>query len=403
LFAWGGGLLAIAGGIGSLFMYPGESVLPHIFFLDPEAGWWGLNFGRSILFSCEAYYHALFLGIIYTLLQQRWLIALVLLFVISISHPFTGVEVTGIVCAWVLWEVMTNRKNIPLWFAAGSILILSFHLFYYLYYLEQFPHHRSVSSQYALTWGLKYYRMLPAYAIVGALAIASIYHSSIRTFIASRTNRLLLCWFLVAFLLANHELFIKARQPIHFTRGYIWTSLFLLGLPALNQLTRFLKTIWRGFALAIFGFIFLFDNFLWIGTHIVYKAKTPHANYITSTQQDLLNRIRSLSTDSTLIISSDKMMGYLSSIYSSGYPFYSHPFTTPFAKEKKYADSIFIATGEVHPGWMKGDVLFVVKKEDSTLLQTWNNASLDFLIKITENEGYTIYRYDYEKRMMNNK
>ena len=400
LFAWGGGLLAISGGIGSLFLYPGEPVLSHLFFLDPESGWWGLNFGRSLMFSCEAYYHALFLGIIYSILIRRWSLALILIFLLSISHPFTGIEIIGIVCLWMVWEVVINRKNIPLFFAGFSILLLAFHLFYYLFYLEQFAHHRSVSSQYSLTWGLRYYRMLPAYALVGALAIASIYLSTVRNFLASRTNRLFICWFLVAFLLANHDMFMKARQPIHFTRGYIWTSLFLLGLPALNQLTQYLKSTWKGVALALFGCIFLLDNILWIGTHIFYTAKTAHANYITKSQQTVLSQIHKASTDSTLIISNDEIAGYLSTVYTSAYPFYSHPYTTPFAREKKYADSVFKSTGELHPHWMKGDILFVVKKTDSVSLRNWNIASLAALIKISENGEYIIYRYPLPKMKM---
>jgi hypothetical protein len=37
-----------------------------------------------------------------------------------------------------------------------------------------------------------------------------------------------------SFFFANHELFIDPVQPIPFTRGYIWTSLFLLVIPSLH-------------------------------------------------------------------------------------------------------------------------------------------------------------------------
>ena len=92
-FAWGGGLLFIAD-------IPVQLIYPHIkqllgnkpLILDPGSGWWGLNFGRSLFFSCEAFYHLLFVSTILSVLKAKWIRSLLLLFLLSSSHPFSGVE-----------------------------------------------------------------------------------------------------------------------------------------------------------------------------------------------------------------------------------------------------------------------------------------------------------------------
>ena len=121
------------------------------------------------------------------------------------------------------------------------------HLFYYLYYLPTFPDHRSVSEQYALNWRLRFFTIIPAYGPVAILAIASIWRIGRSRFFSLPQHRLFFTWFIVAFLLANHEIFMPAKQPLHFTRGYIWTSLFLLGIPGLHYLLDRLRKVRFGY------------------------------------------------------------------------------------------------------------------------------------------------------------
>ncbi|HWJ27422.1 MAG TPA: hypothetical protein VNS32_12830, partial [Flavisolibacter sp.] len=67
----------------------GQNAFDNSFILDPANGWWGLNLGRSLFFSCEAYYHVLFLGCIFYLLTRKWIKAFLLLVILTLSHPFT--------------------------------------------------------------------------------------------------------------------------------------------------------------------------------------------------------------------------------------------------------------------------------------------------------------------------
>ena len=389
-FAWGGGVLALCGIIAYYYLHIQSSFLNGVFILDPEHGWWGLNFGRSLFFTCEAYYHALFLGVIYSLLNNRWALAFALLFLLSLSHPFTGAELLCIVLTWCIVEFVFKRKTIPLSFSLGVVLLMCFHLYYYLIYLERFPDHHSVATQYALTWGLRYYRMIPAYCIVGALAIAGIYKASIRNFFNIKSNRLFICWFVIAFLLANHNVFITPKQPIHFTRGYIWTSLFLLGLPALLRLNDYLKRKFGTAAISLFALIFFSDNILWVFANGYSKPAHSSASYITSEQSEVLQLLNNESTSKTLIVSADTDISYLASIYTKAWPWYSHPYTTPFAEEKKTAQESFFKTGSINSAWLNREVNFVLRKTDTTAYSRLLNLPLE---KITKTSNYIIIKY----------
>lgn len=389
LFSWGGGFLVLAGIVYHYLYRPGIPLSNDLFTIDPEGGWWGLNLGRSLLFSCEAYYHALFLGTIYCMLKKRWITGLVLMFVLTISHPFTGIELALIICSWCFIELYFNRNSLPLWFTVGAVLVTIFHAWYYLVYLEQFPDHRSVSQQYSLTWGLRFYRMIPAYAIVAALAIISVWKASLKNFIRIPSNRLFLSWFLVAFLLANHELFISPKQPIHFTRGYIWTSLFLLGLPTLQQLTSWLNSNKKRILLAGFVLIFLLDNFLWI--YVKASNRTAHAStaYITREQKEVFDIVDKESNNQTLIMSTNHNLSYLSTVYSKAYPLYSHPYTTPFAEEKKKITETLFENALMDSSISEREIVFIIEKKDTNALRS---IALLPASRIFESPNYMIYK-----------
>ena len=142
LFAWGGGLLTLTGWIAQQLL--GHKTISSIFYFDPGVGWWGLNLGRSLFFSCEAYYHALFLGVILCLLKQKWAATIVLTALLSLSHPFTGIELLCIVTTWVFLEkIFFKPSPVPVWLMASLVNLLAFHLVYYLYYLNLAEDHQS--------------------------------------------------------------------------------------------------------------------------------------------------------------------------------------------------------------------------------------------------------------------
>lgn len=368
LLCWGGGLLSICGYIVQFFMPAnGQNAFDNSFILDPANGWWGLNLGRSLFFSCEAYYHVLFLGCIFYLLTRKWIKAFLLLVILTLSHPFTSIELIGIVCLWSISEAYIKQKSIPLLFIAGILIVATFYIYYYLYYLNQFQDHLSVSHQYSLNWRLRFYSMIPAYCLSGGLAIYTIYKSGIRSFFSSRENRLFTCWFAVAILLANHELFINARQPIHFTRGYIWTCLFLIGMPGLQSILQYLNQKKKIAAIVILTIIFFSDNILWLLNNTYKKETQPSITYINEEQKNVFKILNQQTNQHTLILSDDPNMSYLSTIYTKAYPWLSHRYTTPFFDKKALALKLFIDSGTVDSSWKGRNVVFIFRKPATAL------------------------------------
>lgn len=389
LLAWGGGLLVMSGMLAKLF----DPAVDSIFHLDPGAGWWGLNLGRALFFSCEAYYHLLFLAVIFCLLKKRWLAALGISALLSISHPFTGVELLAITTAWAgLDRMLFRNKEIPWWYIAGSLLLLLLHLYYYLFYLPLAEDHRSVNDQYELNWKLRFFSIIPAYAITGFLALLAwvkVYPGK-KIFQASH-HRLFFTWLIIAFALANHELFMKPMQPLHFTRGYIWTALMLIGIPGLHYFMERFKRPGAGKILtALFIFLFLSDNMFWIYHQAGIKATQASTSYITKEEDELLSQLGREVNDKTLVVSTDEKIAYLGTVYSSAYPWTSHPFTTPFVDRKRNSLERFMATGVPDSSWFGRDLVFIFRKGNPGDMQ--RAASLPYMERLVETENYLLVR-----------
>lgn len=396
LFAWGGGLLALSG-IPVHFLRPwdGQDFFDRIFFLDPGWGWWGLNLGRSLFITCEAFYHFLFLLSIYFILKKKWTPALLGIFVLSVSHPFTGIELLAILAAWLgIEKLFIRNKDIPWYFAIGTGLILVFHLFYYLWFLDRYPDHHSVSEQFSVNWRLRFFSMIPAYAIVAPLAFLAIFRfSKPRMYFSDPTKRLFLCWLIVVLLLVNHELFMKPRQPIHFTRGYDWTGFFLLGLPALIPLFEYFKRIrWGKSLYIIFIALFLSDNFLWITNYIRFTDKTKAVMYISPAQKEVLDIVGEKADNKTMIVTSDVDVSMLSTVYTPVYPWISNRYTTPFYEEKKSRFDKFIQTGVEDSAWVNRKIIYVFDLRDSLQNQVASAFSDGILLKKTGN--YAVFFKD---------
>ena len=315
---------------------------------------------------------------------------MLLLLLISSAHPFTGIELICIVAGWCLLEFLFFKRSVPLFMVAGTLILLCFHIYYYLFYLNSFEVHRSVSQQYALNWRLGWYRILPAYCIVGILAIVSIAKKSFKAFFSNTWNRLFACWFIIAFLLANHEVFMRPMQPIHFTRGYIWASLFLLGLPALRQLHLYIDRRWHRPGLCFFAFLFFFDNLLWISTHVAVRAKQPYATYITAEQKNLFHLLDQESNNQTLIVSSDETIAYLSTVYTKASPWYSHPYTTSFAEDKRRKQAAFFNEGKLDSSWKQCAVNFVLMRSDTLAFKSLLTLPAEKILKTGQ---YIIFKF----------
>lgn len=390
LMTWGGGMLVLAGILILPFRpMPELDLLDRVFYLDPGWGWWGLSLGRGMIPGTEAYYHFLFFLSIYFLLKKKWWATAITCFVLSVSHPFTGIQLFSVILLWCgVEKLFLKKQDLPWVFIAVMTGILFFHLWYYMIYLPSFADHKSVGEQYALNWNYRFYHFIPAYILVAGLFIFSVYLKG-RSYFASSANRFFLSMAVVSLLLSNHELFMKPMQPIHFTRGYEWTAYFFLGLPALHELIKRLQP--RKILLIAFACLFLLDNFLWIFNCARGTARQTSTGYTSSEQRKVLQAIREHGTAQTLIIGSDEEIPYLAKVDLPSYAWRSHPYTTPYSQQKLEAYQQFLDKGITPGAWKKRPLLFVVSKKNRA---EWaRSLQLPFPAeKISETKNYILLK-----------
>jgi hypothetical protein len=343
LFFWGGGLLAIAGIVLGLAT-KGTLGRKDVVALDTFEGWWFLNFGRNLIYPTEALYHAFFFSCILSVLRRRFALATTFALLTAASTPFTGFELLAILWTWGFVEVvfLEDRAQVRRFFAATTALMTLF-LGYMLGFLNLFAEHRAVAARMSLPWGYGAETFLPAYALVGALAAWRM-----RTLpraakcLAEPRNRLFLVWAVVAFALANHEFAVPMKQPIHFTRGYIWTALFFLGAPQLLRLLGRLRG--RRLALAAFTVLFLFDNLTWFGVYYAggLRAKLGNGVRINIYQEEVLRRLDDPRLAGCTILGDDHELLYLAIAETPLRSWVSHWIeTVDFERHRDELDALF--------------------------------------------------------------
>jgi len=408
-FVWGGGLLAASGAVSGLCT--GGPVGASLWRFDPNEGWWFLNLGRNLVYPTEALYHALALGCLLALVRGRFVVAVVLLAVLSASHPFTGIQVIAIVLGWMVLEKLlawrqaarlsldqeSHRRaacgyeaGVPPWAVAATLLLGAAHVGYYLVYLPSFEEHAALVEQWKLAAVLKPENMLPAYALVAGLVVWRCRRWAFcREVFLDPRNRLLGAWFVVSFLLANHEWFLPAHQPLHFTRGYLWMPLFLLGAPALVALLgakspptasagpeergeqdgvagglarRNTRKNEEGPSVSRAGLlpvllvaVLLADNAAWFAMH----CARPTGMYLLKDERTLLTWIARDAPADTLLLSDPPTLAYLATVYTPHRVWYSHWANTPHAEQRKDDLRRFLETGAVPEGWQGRGVLII--------------------------------------------
>ncbi len=349
LFVWGGGLFTLAGFATILLkMSPDVSVYEYLTMYDPFQGWWFLNLGRNLIFPMESYYHFLFLlGSLFLVRNEYWP-ALAVGFLISCSHPFTGVEYLFIVVGWLVLERVFWENRGVSWYAIGAAIgLLLLHVGYYQFFLTRFASHRAVQEVWQLAWEYKAVNMLLGYGIVGALTAWRVRTApKFQAFLAEPKHRYLVMWFLGAFLLANHEFFMKSVQPLHFTRGYVWIPLFLAGAVVLYQLLiRFEGD--RSNRLAVWGIagVLLLDNFIWLS--ISTTDRTHNSMHTKVDYREVMKSLNEVPFDHHVVVCNSRPLSYLSTVLTPHETYTGHEMLTPHIVENFTKISRLVSMGEL--------------------------------------------------------
>jgi hypothetical protein len=367
LFAWGGGLLVLAGGAlvllarGTPEGVPDLAAFYHtLFAFDPGDGFWLLNLGRNAYFATEALYHALVLLALAALATARWKTALALLAVLAASHPFTGLQVLAVAAAWLLLEVALDRKAQPAWPAAAAGLLLALHVVGYLVLMPALsPEHRVLQQQWTLPWTLWWPSSLLALAPLLALTLWRARRREERArMLGLPRGRLYLVLFAVTVVLSHHELFTTPRQPVHFDHGYGWIGLFLLNADYLARLLRGWLATAPGTGLVVAVLLLgLLDNVAWLSRFPAQRAQgRDPAQWVTLDPVEAavladLAELGRRAPHEPLLLSSDARLAYLATTGTPFRPWYAHPYLTPLAMQRAREMRDAFVAGACEPRW----------------------------------------------------
>lgn len=327
---WGGGLATLAALASNLVV--GMSPAYNLFRLDPFGGWWSVSsWGRNAVFATEAVYHAIVAGTWLAALRQRWGWLLLGAALLASTHPFSGLQLLLMLLAWCAFLFVVRRSRAALGAGGALIVILGLFLGYYFVYLESFAAHRALRAVWTLEWTLPLTQLLLALALVGLAAAAALLH---RKPGRPEVPFFGLC-FAVSLLLVKHEWIFEAHQPLHFSRGYQWMPLFILGLPALGRGLDALRAGWRrpsrALLLALLMAVGVSDNAVfvlaqWVPPSYAVSLSPPEREMFTWMEREGLDGVLLCPYPTT---------SYLSATYTASRPYYGHLYNTPQFGERK--------------------------------------------------------------------
>ena len=106
---WGGGIYEMC----TMIIRPFDPwVAEKLTRIEPAGGWWTLCLGRSLCLPTEALYHLIVFSIFLCIIRKRMRLCIGLIALLSISHPFSGVQFAMILATWGFAELVIF-KNIP--------------------------------------------------------------------------------------------------------------------------------------------------------------------------------------------------------------------------------------------------------------------------------------------------
>jgi len=379
LAMWGGGLLCFAGTIAAgLESSPWlESVLQF----DPGTGMWFLNWGRNALFPTEAVYHTLVACCWLAEIKAQKRVANGCLVLLATTHPWSGLELLLTINLWRTIQLVNLRtRTARNQLSISAALLLAF-LLYYKFWLSTFSQHAELQQVWELDWSLSWTSAILAYVPV-FIPCAVLIVRKLRTLsqdqlptgiqeseqklatcaagVFSRTEQLLLCALFVATGLAFHDRFIKPVQPLHFTRGYVWMPMFLIGLPVIMEWWNRERHRVQKYAFMLLVIVVMADNFVFSVVHSSRQLTQVDGFHLDTEERSLLT---SLHGKRGAVLLESLELNYLLPSYANARPWLGHHFNTPNFPTRKVAFDECFRTDRLHPADVPDDVCVLVVRD----------------------------------------
>lgn len=363
----GGGILCAGGlllGTATNTVSP-TAALDRMLSFDPGKGMWFLNWGRNALFPTEAIYHSLVALCWIAEIRQRPRLANVFMFLLATTHPWSGIELLLTINLWrgvcFLRQRDADTRN-QLSISAGALIVF---LIYYKVWLPTFPSHAELQSVWELNWRLSAGSAFLAYVPVLIPCVIQL-RQAWQSGVWRRSEQFLLCALTVAAGLAFHDRLIKPVQPLHFTRGYLWMPLLLLGLPVLlNWWNHVRQHSFGGALLAVsVAVLMMSDNLVFSVLHCHRQLTAEDGFHLDSDERAMLRQLNSDEFAGGVIVTESATLNYLLPAYASVRPWLGHQFNTPNFADRKATWLHSMRDDDVDLSWISDDVDTIVIRRD---------------------------------------
>jgi hypothetical protein len=331
LSMWGGGLLVPAGLFASLLGVNDPISIPLRF--DPFYGLWFLTWGRNVFFATESTYHILAAMCWLSEMRGKRLAGTLWCLALATTHPWSGLELLLTLNLWRAVDWIRHRDRASLiWLLAVMAMLITF-LGYYKLWLPQFPNHQKLEHVWELDWSLSWTSATFGYALVLIPVIMRVRDRS--SVWNSNVDGFLFCALLAATGLVFHDRLIRPVQPLHFTRGYIWMPLFLLGLPALQNAMDGIHIAAERWKILLVGTLALslLDNAAFISTYTRWLGTAARGYHLDQSDRAAMALLHSRFRGA-VFLANRQPFNYLAATYADVRPWLGHPFNTPDMKQR---------------------------------------------------------------------
>jgi hypothetical protein len=363
LLMWGGGLLLPAQVVANVV--GGKPWPENPLRFDPSDGHWCLFWGRNLIYPTESLYHALVAGVWLLVISGRPLRAALVAGALAATHPFSGAETLAVLGAWWLARGFRRSNWSPVWMGEGLLIAALAGAFaaYNFGFLELYPQHRALRQAWSLDWNPEAMTQLFAYGPVALLAALRLARDGRGGVPPSPATAFLLLAAATALVCSNHHLFASPRQPLHFTRGYVWAPLFLIAAPMLAEwLTRM-----RPIAVALIVALASFDNVAFLAFEL--REGWRRELYLSAGEVATLREIQR-DPPPGVVLSTSELLGFLLSTYAPVRVYFGHEYNTPDHHRKAVDVALFLARGKTGEWFEKIDAVAAPAAQQLPALQT---------------------------------
>lgn len=214
-----------------------DALASGMFLVERDVYWWFVDLYRNLWYPLELIYHCLIFAQLLALMREKWAVSNFFLALACASNPFVGIQACGVQVG--VFIVASTRPHRPSRVALSSaVAIIAAFLAFYTLYLPTDPVAESLTHQHrgalnrvlevdVMVWA--YGPALLGFAVVGLFVLARGWRSHWVVVPA-----MALC--LVTLVLSQNARFLEpGLMPLHFTRGYLHTSLWLIVMWAVSR------------------------------------------------------------------------------------------------------------------------------------------------------------------------